>query len=252
MSDRINHECGIALIRLRKPLEYYLAKYGTSVYGLQKLHLLMQKQHNRGQDGAGIAEVKIDLEPGERYISRLRSNSSSPIQDVFNSAYDGIHAATKDNASRLADVNWLKLNADFTGELFLGHLRYGTFGGNNISHFHPLVRSNNWKTRNLVLAGNFNMTNTSELFDQLVELGQYPVETSDTITVLEKIGHFLDEENQKLYTQFKKQGLKKKEITDQIIDALDIQNILVESSKKWDGGICNWWFVRTWRCIYYA
>ncbi len=236
MSDRINHECGIALIRLRKPLEYYLAKYGTSVYGLQKLHLLMQKQHNRGQDGAGIAEVKIDLEPGERYISRLRSNSSSPIQDVFNTAYDGIHASAKDNNKRLADVNWLKSNADFTGELFLGHLRYGTFGGNNISHLHPLVRSNNWKTRNLVLAGNFNMTNTTELFDQLVELGQYPVETSDTVTVLEKIGHFLDEENQKLYTRFKNQGLKKKEITDHIIDALDIQNILTESAKKWDGG----------------
>ncbi len=236
MSDRINHECGIALIRLRKPLEYYLAKYGTSVYGLQKLHLLMQKQHNRGQDGAGIAEVKIDLEPGERYISRLRSNHASPIKDVFNKAYDDIQNVTKDNEKRLADVNWLKSNADFTGELFLGHLRYGTFGGNNISHLHPLVRSNNWKTRNLVLAGNFNMTNTGELFDQLVELGQYPVETSDTVTVLEKIGHFLDEENQKLYSQFKKQGLKKKEITDRIIDVLDIQNILAESAKKWDGG----------------
>lgn len=236
MSDCINHECGIALIRLRKPLEYYLAKYGTSVYGLQKLHLLMQKQHNRGQDGAGIAEVKIDLEPGERYISRLRSNSSSPIKDVFNSAYDGIQNATKDNDSRLSDVNWLKSNSDFTGELFLGHLRYGTFGGSNISYLHPLVRSNNWKTRNLVLAGNFNMTNTSELFDQLVELGQYPIETSDTVTVLEKIGHFLDEENQKLYNRFKNQGLKKKEITDHIIDALNIQNILAESAKRWDGG----------------
>ena len=145
MSDRINHECGIALVRLRKPLEYYLSKYGTSVYGLQKLHLLMQKQHNRGQDGAGIAEVKIDLEPGQRYISRLRSNESTPIKDLFNKAYDNIQQATKGNTKRLADVNWLKANADFTGELFLGHLRYGTFGGNNISHLHPLVRANNWK-----------------------------------------------------------------------------------------------------------
>ncbi len=236
MSDRINHECGIALIRLRKPLEYYQAKYGTSVYGLQKLHLLMQKQHNRGQDGAGIAEVKIDLEPGQKYINRIRSNSTTPIKDIFNDAYDNIQKVTRHDSKRLSDVNWLKSNADFTGELFLGHLRYGTFGGNNIRHLHPLVRSNNWKTRSLVLAGNFNMTNTDELFEQLVELGQYPVETSDTITVMEKIGHFLDEENQRLYSQFKNEGLKKKEITDHIIDSLSIHNILTESAKKWDGG----------------
>ncbi len=236
MSDRINHECGIALIRLRKPLEYYQTKYGTSVYGLQKLHLLMQKQHNRGQDGAGIAEVKIGLEPGLKYISRLRSNSNNPIKDVFNEAYDNINVVTKGNKKRLSDINWLKSNADFTGELFLGHLRYGTFGGNNISHLHPLVRTNNWKTRNLVLAGNFNMTNTPELFEQLVELGQYPVETSDTVTVMEKIGHFLDEENQKLYTQFKNEGLKKKEITDYIINSISILGVLAESAKKWDGG----------------
>ncbi|HJN05367.1 MAG TPA: amidophosphoribosyltransferase [Bacteroidales bacterium] len=236
MSDLINHECGIALIRLRKPLEYYISKYGTSVYGLQKLHLLMQKQHNRGQDGAGIAEVKLDLEPGKKYISRLRSNSTTPIKDIFNDAYDAIQNVAKGDKQRLDDVNWLKLNAEFTGELFLGHLRYGTFGENNISTLHPFVRSNNWKTRNLVLAGNFNMTNTAELFDELVKLGQYPVETSDTITVLEKIGHFLDEENQKLYKQFKKSGFKKKEITNQIIDSIDILNILNESAKRWDGG----------------
>jgi len=236
MSDRINHECGIALIRLRKPLEYYQSKYGTSVYGLQKLHLLMQKQHNRGQDGAGIAEVKIDMEPGQKYINRIRSNSTAPIKDIFNDAYDNIHKVTEDNSRRLSDVNWLKSNAGFTGELFLGHLRYGTFGGNNISYLHPLVRSNNWKTRNLVLAGNFNMTNTDELFEQLVELGQYPVETSDTVTVMEKIGHFLDEENQKLYSYFKNKGYKKKEITDHIVDSINILNILTESAKKWDGG----------------
>lgn len=236
MSDSINHECGIALIRLRKPLEYYLSKYGTSVYGLQKMHLLMQKQHNRGQDGAGIAEVKLDLSPGHKYISRLRSNDSAPIKDLFNKAYNNIQSSTKGNPKRLADVNWLKENAEFTGELFLGHLRYGTFGGNNVHNLHPLVRSNNWKTRNLVLAGNFNMTNTSELFQQLVELGQYPVETSDTITVLEKIGHFVDEENQRLYSQFKKQGLSKKDITQYIIDTIDIKSILTESAKKWDGG----------------
>jgi len=236
MSDSINHECGIALIRLRKPLEYYQSKYGTSVYGLQKLHLLMQKQHNRGQDGAGIAEVKIDLEPGQRYINRIRSNSTTPIKDIFNDAYDNIQNVAEGNKKRLSDVNWLKFNAGFTGELLLGHLRYGTFGGNNINYLHPLIRSNNWKTRNLVLAGNFNMTNTDELFEQLVELGQYPVETSDTVTVMEKIGHFLDEENQHLYSQFKKEGLKKKEITDHIIDSINILNILSESAKKWDGG----------------
>ena len=236
MSDSINHECGIALIRLRKPLEYYQSKYGTSVYGLQKLHLLMQKQHNRGQDGAGIAEVKIDLEPGQRYINRIRSNSTTPIKDIFNDAYDNIQNVAEGNKKRLSDVNWLKFNAGFTGELLLGHLRYGTFGGNNINYLHPLIRSNNWKTRNLVLAGNFNMTNTDELFEQLVELGQYPVETSDTVTVMEKIGHFLDEENQHLYSQFKKECLKKKEITDHIIDSINILNILSESAKKWDGG----------------
>jgi|TARA_Y100000031_G_scaffold143013_1_gene173113 amidophosphoribosyltransferase len=196
----------------------------------------MQKQHNRGQDGAGIAEVKLDLEPGKKYISRLRSNSTTPIKDIFNDAYDAIQNVAKGDKQRLDDVNWLKLNAEFTGELFLGHLRYGTFGENNISTLHPFVRSNNWKTRNLVLAGNFNMTNTAELFDELVKLGQYPVETSDTITVLEKIGHFLDEENQKLYKQFKKSGFKKKEITNQIIDSIDILNILNESAKRWDGG----------------
>lgn len=236
MSDQITHECGIALIRLLKPLEFYQAKYGTSIYGLQKMHLLMQKQHNRGQDGAGIAEIKFDLPPGERYISRERNNSGTPIKDLFNNIYDKLHLITKDNPTRLNDVNWLKQHADFTGELFLGHLRYGTFGGNSIRHLHPLVRSNNWKTRNLVLAGNFNMTNTSELFQQLVDLGQYPVETSDTVTVLEKIGHFLDEENERTYRKFKGQGLDKKAITKHIAETIEIIDILKESAKKWDGG----------------
>lgn len=236
MSDQITHECGIALIRLLKPLEYYLAKYGTSIYGLQKMHLLMQKQHNRGQDGAGIAEIKFGLAPGKRYITRERNNSGTPIKDLFNDIYDKLQQVTKDNPKRLNDVNWLKENADFTGELFLGHLRYGTFGGNSIRHLHPLVRANNWKTRNLVLAGNFNMTNTSELFQQLVDLGQYPVETSDTVTVLEKIGHFLDEENERIYRKYKNQGLDKKAITDYITENIDIGEILQESAKKWDGG----------------
>jgi len=155
----------------------------------------MQKQHNRGQDGAGMACVKFNLPPGKRYIDRFRSNTSTPIKDVFNQAYEQLFELSKENPKRLNDVNWLKNNVAFTGELFLGHLRYGTYGGNSIENLHPLVRSNNWKTKNLVLAGNFNMTNNDELFQTLVELGQYPVETSDTITVLEKIGHFLDDEN---------------------------------------------------------
>jgi len=236
MSDRVTHECGIALIRLLKPLEFYLAKYGTSVYGLQKLHLLLQKQHNRGQDGAGIAEVKFDLPPGKKYISRIRSNEDSPIKALFNEAYNNLLEATKDNSKRLYDPNWLKLNAEFTGELFLGHLRYGTFGGNNLSSLHPMVRSNNWKTRSLVLAGNFNMTNNNELFQTLVDIGQYPVETSDTVTVLEKIGHYLDEENERLYRLFKEEGYSKIETTGKIIQELDVLKILQEASKRWDGG----------------
>lgn len=236
MSEQVNHECGIALIRLLKPLEYYLAKYGTSLYGLQKLHLLLQKQHNRGQDGAGIAEVKFDLPPGNRYISRMRSNANSPIEDLFNRAYGRIKEVAKSNENRIHDVNWLKENADFTGELFLGHLRYGTFGGNRKSNLHPMIRSNNWKTKSIVLAGNFNMTNNNELFQTLVEIGQYPVETSDTVTVLEKIGHFLDEENERIYQSFKEKGFSKLETTQHIINELDVLKVLAESAKRWDGG----------------
>jgi amidophosphoribosyltransferase len=236
MSDRLTHECGIALIRLLKPLEFYLAKYGTSVYGLQKMHLLLQKQHNRGQDGAGIAEVKLDLSPGKRYINRVRSNKSSPIQSLFNEVYDNLQKTTKENPKRLSDPGWLKNNAAFTGELFLGHLRYGTFGGHSLSSLHPMVRENNWKTRSLVLAGNFNMTNNSELFQTLVDIGQYPIETSDTVTVLEKIGHYLDEENERLYRSFKEEGFSKIETTGKIIQELDVLKILEKAAKRWDGG----------------
>jgi amidophosphoribosyltransferase len=236
MSELIKHECGIALIRLLKPLEYYVSKYGTAFYGLNKLHLLMQKQHNRGQDGAGIAGIKIDIPPGNKYISRIRSNSESPIKDIFYQAHHTFLEVQKKNPKRLSDVQWLKNNLDFTGELFLGHLRYGTFGGNEVGNLHPVIRANNWKTRNLVLAGNFNMTNVDELFTKLVEYGQYPVETSDTITILEKIGHFLDEENEKLYKKFKKQKFSKRESTDKIAENLNLQKILNRSSQYWDGG----------------
>lgn len=236
MSEQIKHECGIALIRLLKPLEFYVAKYGTAFYGLQKLHLLMLKQHNRGQDGAGIAGIKFDLEPGNRYISRIRSNSNTPIKDVFNQVYDQLREIEKVNSSRINDVTWLKQNIDFTGELFLGHLRYGTFGKNEIKNLHPFVRSNNWMTRNLVLAGNFNMTNVDELFNKLVDLGQYPVETSDTVTILEKIGHFLDMENEKIYQKHKNEGVQKKDVSHKIAEELNVQSILEESSQYWDGG----------------
>ncbi len=236
MSDFVNHECGIALIRLLKPLEYYLSKYGTSFYGLKKLHLLMHKQHNRGQDGAGIAGLKIDVPPGNKYISRIRSNSENPVKEIFNEIYDKITEIQQKNPGRLNDPQWLKYNLDFTGELFLGHLRYGTFGSNEVKNLHPVIRSNNWKTRNLVLAGNFNMTNVDELFNRLVEYGQYPVETSDTITILEKIGHFLDEENEHLYGQLKRKGFNKRESTEKIAEDLNVQSILKKSSVNWDGG----------------
>jgi amidophosphoribosyltransferase len=236
MSDQIKHECGIALIRLLKPLEYYLAKYGTALYGLQKLHLLMQKQHNRGQDGAGIAGIKLDLEPGNKYISRLRSNSSTPIKEIFNKIYDDLQVIEHERPERLNDVNWLKKNIDFSGELFMGHLRYGTFGGNDVMNLHPFVRANNWMTRNLVLAGNFNMTNVDELFEKLIELGQYPVETSDTVTVLEKIGHFLDTENERIYKKYKQSGISKRDISHKIAEELNVKAILTESSQYWDGG----------------
>lgn len=236
MSELIKHECGIALVRLKKPLEYYYSKYGTPLYGLNKLHLLMEKQHNRGQDGAGVASLKLNVSPGNHYINRIRSNANRPINDVFSRIYSPYNNLREKSPDRLRDVGWLKENMAFSGEIFLGHLRYGTFGGNAVEYLHPVIRENNWKTRNLVLAGNFNMTNVDELFQRLVELGQYPVETSDTITVLEKIGHFLDEENEKLYNNFRQQGYTKVEITDLIAQNLDVQNILKESVKDWDGG----------------
>lgn len=236
MSEQIKHECGIAMVRLLKPLEYYLNRYGTPTWGLNKLHLLMEKQHNRGQDGAGIASIKFDPAPGSKYINRYRSNSNTPIADIFTQAYTEINKYTKEHPSSLIDLQGLKEGTGWAGELFMGHLRYGTFGKNNIENLHPVLRSNNWMTRNLVLAGNFNMTNVDELFNRLVDLGQYPVQTSDTITILEKIGHFLDEENEKLYAQFKAEGYSKKEITPMIAASLDVNGILQSASSGWDGG----------------
>ena len=236
MSDYIHHECGIALVRLLKPLEFYLSKYGTAFYGLNKLHLLMQKQHNRGQDGAGVACIKFDLEPGNKYISRIRSNANAPIQEIFNKVGEPIREIETHNPQYLNDIQYLKKKVEMLGELYLGHLRYGTYGKNNILNIHPFVRENNWMTKNLVVAGNFNLTNVDELFEKLIDLGQYPVETSDTITILEKIGHFLDEENEELYQKFKDQGFQKREITFQIAKHLNVQKILRRAAKTWDGG----------------
>ncbi len=236
MSDAIKHECGIALVRLLKPLQYYKDKYGTCFYGLNKMYLLMEKQHNRGQDGAGLANIKLDVPPGHRYISRRRSNTSTPIKDIFSQINERFEAEFANNPEAMHDPEWLKLNLPFTGELFLGHLRYGTFGGNSIENCHPFLRQNNWKTRNLVLAGNFNMTNVDELFQQLVDLGQHPKEVADTVTVLEKIGHFLDEENDRIYYALKDVVGGKKSMSPVIEEKLDVGRILRESAKKWDGG----------------
>jgi amidophosphoribosyltransferase len=236
MSESIKHECGIAFIRLLKPLEYYLSRYGTPLYGLNKLSLLMEKQHNRGQDGAGIANVKFDMEPGTQVINRLRSATSTPIIDIFNQIYQDIKHVRKNCPQKLNDTQWLKQNVDFTGELYLGHLRYGTFGKNNVNFCHPFIRKSNWLTKNLVVAGNFNLTNVDELFQKLISLGQHPVETSDTTTVLEKIGHFLDEENEELFRKYRAEGLSKQEISPLIAKNLDIARVLQRSSKYWDGG----------------
>jgi amidophosphoribosyltransferase len=235
MSEQIKHECGIALIRLLKPMEYYHLKYGTWQYGLQKLYLLMEKQHNRGQDGAGLTSLKFDLEPGKRYIDRERSNSDSSIKDIF----DAVNRSINQYGHRpelAGDSAWAKENIPFAGEIYLGHLRYGTFGNNSIDYVHPVMRDNNWKSRTLVLAGNFNMTNVDELFNKLVSLGQHPRDYSDTVTVLEKIGHFLDEENQQVFRQYKNEGYSNMEISKLIAENINIGKILQAATKDFDGG----------------
>jgi amidophosphoribosyltransferase len=236
MSDAIKHECGIALLRLKKPLEFYKEKYGSAFYGIQKMYLLMEKQHNRGQDGAGFASIKLDVEPGERYISRVRSNDAQPIQDVYAQINDRINSEMALHPEYADNVALQKANLPYIGELFLGHVRYGTFGKNNIESVHPFLRQNNWMHRNLIVAGNFNMTNVKELFNSLVELGQHPKEMADTVTVMEKIGHFLDEEVTDLYLECKNNGLTKREASPVIAEKLDIAKILKRASRGWDGG----------------
>lgn len=237
MSDAIKHECGIALLRLKKPLSFYKEKYGTAFYAIQKMYLLMEKQHNRGQDGAGLASVKLDMQPGQRYISRARSNKPSPIQDIFSQINGRINQELKEYPELANDMEALKVQMPYLGEVFLGHVRYGTFGKNSIESVHPFLRQNNWMARNLIVAGNFNLTNVKDLFQDLIRLGQHPKEMVDTVTVMEKIGHFLDDEIENLYLHLRdNEGVSKKDATPIICERLDIARILRRASKNWDGG----------------
>ncbi|MBC7438408.1 MAG: amidophosphoribosyltransferase, partial [Flavobacterium sp.] len=236
MSDAIKHECGIALLRLKKPLQFYKDKYDSAFYGIQKMYLLMEKQHNRGQDGAGFASIKLDVEPGERYISRVRSTDAQPIQDIFAQINERINNEMTAHPEYADNVELQKKKIPYIGELFLGHVRYGTFGKNSIESVHPFLRQNNWMHRNLIIAGNFNMTNVTELFNSLIELGQHPKEMADTVTVMEKIGHFLDDEVTDLYQECKNNGLSKREASPIIAEKLDIAKILKRASRGWDGG----------------
>ena len=236
MSDAIKHECGISLIRLLKPLDFYKEKYGSIFYGVNKMYLMMEKQHNRGQDGAGFASIKLDMSPGERYMSRVRSVESQPIQDIFAQINDRINSALKENPEYIGNTELQKKNIPYIGEVLLGHVRYGTFGKNSIESVHPFLRQNNWMHRNLIVAGNFNMTNVDELFDNLIQLGQHPKEMADTVTVMEKIGHFLDDAVAKLYRQIKKEGYNKMEASPLIAERLKVSKILKKAAKNWDGG----------------
>ncbi|MFC2505154.1 MAG: amidophosphoribosyltransferase [Capnocytophaga ochracea] len=236
MSDTIKHECGIALIRLLKPLEYYKEKYGSAFYGINKMYLMLEKQHNRGQDGAGVASIKLNMQPGERYISRIRSNEAQPVQDIFTRINQRINEGFKANPALKDNVALQKRELPYIGEVIMGHVRYGTFGKNSIENVHPFLRENNWIYRNLIMAGNFNMTNVNELFENLVHLGQHPKDKTDTVIVMEGIGHFLDDEVEKLYLQLKEEGYTKQEASPFIAERLNIERILKRAAKYWDGG----------------
>jgi len=236
MSDALKHECGIAMIRLLKPLEFYKKKYGSAFYGVNKMYLMMEKQHNRGQDGAGFASIKLDTKPGERYISRVRSVAQQPIQDIFAQINDRVNKEFVAHPEYKNDVAAQKRHIPYIGEVLLGHVRYGTFGKNSVESVHPFLRQNNWMHRNLIMAGNFNMTNVKELFSNLIELGQHPKEYTDTITIMEKIGHFLDDAVSKIYKDLKKEGYNKKDASPQIAERLKVSKILRRAAKNWDGG----------------
>lgn len=235
MSDVLQHECGIALVRLRKPLDYYIKKYGSPLYPMNKLYILMAKQINRGQDGAGVANIKIDRPPGKRYISRYRSVEARPVVDIFKKINERFTRIAKEDPERLKDADWLKENTAFTGEVWLGHLRDGATGKNDIENCQPMLRQNNWRSRNLVLAGNFNMTNANELFQKLIDLGQHPKDKVDAITVLEKIGHFLDEGSQRTFDRYKETH-QNPELSHVIEENLDLQKVLVRACRDFDGG----------------
>jgi amidophosphoribosyltransferase len=236
MSDEIHEECGIVLIRLLKPFSYYQKKYGTAYYGIHKLYLLMEKQHNRGQDGAGIADVKLSSPPGVTYMHLARSAAQNALEDIFGKVQHRIDTTINEHKDVSADLDWQAKYVPFLSELLLGHLRYGTYGKNNIDYCHPFERHNNWRTKNLMIAGNFNLTNVDEMFDKLLELGQHPKEKTDTITILEKIGHFLDKENEKLFRKFKNEGHDNEQISGLIADNINIKDVLFHASKRWDGG----------------
>jgi amidophosphoribosyltransferase len=236
MSENIKHECGIAMLRLRKPLEFYIEKYGAWNYGLQKMYLMMEKQHNRGQDGAGIAGIKLNLAPGNRYIFRQRSNLANPIKEIFTAIYSDIDTFRKRHTEDFNNPDFIRDRVPFACDIYLGHLRYGTYGNYNIDYVHPVSRENNWKSRNLVMAGNFNLTNVGEVFSSLVRLGQTPVDFSDTVTILENVGHRLDEENERLFRKFKDQGYSKQDISPLIESNMDVASILRKASRNWDGG----------------
>lgn len=236
MSELIKHECGITVLRLLKPLQYFKEKYGTPLYGINKMYLLMEKMHNRGQDGAGLANIKIDIEPGNRYISRRRSIKGNPTAHLFNKIQKRFRELYEKDPDKFNDVAWLQKYMPYTGELFIGHLRYGTYGKYGIESCHPFLRQNNWRSRNLLVAGNFNLTNVDELFDHLVDIGQHPKEKADTVTVMERIGHFLDEEVEDMYLKYKEKGYSKKEITPMITNELNVKNMLQRAFKKFDGG----------------
>ena len=236
MSDRLNHECGLALIRLLKPLEFYQKKYGSVSYGLNKLYLMLEKQHNRGQDGAGFASVKLNMKPGQRFMHRERSANQNPIQEIFKLANENLIKYTKENSKFKGDIVNLKKNVPHVSELFLGHVRYGTFGQNSKDAVHPFLRQNNWMHRNLIVAGNFNMTNNNQMFQDLVDLGQHPKEMSDTVTIMERIGHFLDDSVSRIYKRLKKEWVSKIDASPIIAERIDLQKIIKKASKDWDGG----------------
>ncbi len=237
MSDSIKHECGIAMVRLLKPLQFYKDKYGSAFYGLNKMYLLMEKQHNRGQDGAGLASIKFDVDPGIRYISRIRSIEAQPIQDIFSQINGRLNSLNESFPDKINDIQWQLNNAPYIGNLYLGHVRYGTFGKNSIESVHPFLRQSNWMHKSLIIAGNFNMTNSKRLFNDLIEIGQHPKEKTDTVTVMEKIGHFIDDEVTKLYQKLKnEEGVNKKDASPLIEKRINIKKILKKSAKNWDGG----------------